>query len=392
MATGNIRRSRRNPRPKKGQKEKNKVNKMNSRERVLAILNNEAVDRIPIDIWYTPEIGDALKKYYNVQDDFQLYDAMGLDKIVLIIPEYRKTPDGESAGSQIGVGAQTSGGKTMWGVPLKEMQAGKAVYHEFGEPPLKDYNTPESLKDYPYWPDVDGFDYDSAVNMAKRASQNYATLGPWVSFFEIYCQMRGLEQSMIDIALSPELADAILDKIEYCQTEMMKRLFGKAADYIDMCFISDDMGSQESLLLSPQFWDRYFKDRMTRWCEFIHSYGIKVFYHTDGASEELIPQLIDCGIDVLNPIQHVCPGMGMAGLKDKYGDRLIFHGGVENQSVLPFGTAEQVKQETLDCLNTLGRDGKGYIVCSCHNIQPGTPVENIISMVETVKNSGVITM
>jgi len=356
---------------------------MNSRERVLNILDRKPADRIPVDLWYTPEIGEILKSHFGVQDDFELYKTMELDKIVWVFPEYRKGSDDEGLGSQ--VGGQAAGSKTMWGVPLKEMQSGEALYHEFGEPPLKKYDSPEAIKDYPDWPDPEGFDYDNAVDMAKRASKQYATLGPWVSFYEIYCQMRGLEQSMMDLALSPELVDAILDKIEYCQTEMMKRFFDRASDYVDLCFISDDMGSQESLLMSPQFWDRYFKDRMTRWCELIHSYGIKVFYHTDGASEELVPALIDCGIDVLNPIQHVCPGMEMSKLKEKYGDQLIFHGAVENQSVLPFGTTDQVRQETLDCLKTLGKGMEGYICCSCHNVQPGTPVENIIEMVETAK-------
>ena len=83
--------------------------------------------------------------------------------------------------------------------------------------------------------------------------------------------------------------------------------------------------------------------------------------------------------------QHVCPGMDCAELKSKYGDRLIFHGGVDNQLVLPFGTAEDVRNETLQCLNTLGRGNTGYICCSCHNIQPGTPVKNILAMVDTVK-------
>ncbi len=358
---------------------------MTPRERVLAILNRKPVDRIPVDIWYTSEIGEALKKHYRVQDDFALYEAMGLDKIVCVCPEYQSS---SRKGMSSQVGLQTEGLKTTWGVPLKEMKSGQAIYYEFGEPPLKNYNTPESIKDYPDWPDPECFDYDKAVKFAKQASQRYATLGPWVSFYEIYCQMRGLEQAMMDIALSPELVDAILDKIETCQTEMMKRFFDGAAGTIDMCFISDDMGSQESLLISPKAWDRFFRQRMIRWCKLIHSYGIKVFFHTDGAVEELVPALIECGIDILNPIQHVCPGMDMAGLKDKYGDRLIFHGGVENQSILPFGTPEQVRQETLDCLSTLGRDGKGYIVCSCHNIQAGTSIENIVTMVQTVKTFG----
>ncbi len=99
----------------------------------------------------------------------------------------------------------------------------------------------------------------------------------------------------------------------------------------------------------------------------------------------MIADLIDCGIDILNPIQHICPGMDIKALKRKYGSRVIFHGGVDNQSVLPFGTPDDVRAETRKCIETLGAGGKGYIICSCHNVQAGTPIENIIAMIEAAK-------
>jgi uroporphyrinogen decarboxylase len=98
----------------------------------------------------------------------------------------------------------------------------------------------------------------------------------------------------------------------------------------------------------------------------------------------LIPELIECGIDILNPIQHVCPGMDRSKLKEAFGDKLIFHGGVENQKILPMGTPKEVAEETRECIRTLGKDG-GYICCSCHNIQAGTPLENILSMIENAR-------
>ena len=108
-------------------------------------------------------------------------------------------------------------------------------------------------------------------------------------------------------------------------------------------------------------------------------------YHTDGAARPLLNPIVACGVDVLNPIQHACPGMDMAELKKEFGDRVIFHGGVDNQSVLPFGTPEVVRAETRDCLATLGAGGQGNICCSCHNVQAGTPLENVFALVETVR-------
>jgi uroporphyrinogen decarboxylase len=276
----------------------------------------------------------------------------------------------------------------MWGTPLEPVKAGQATYHEFGDPPLKDYNDSDSLDDYPLWPDPDRFDYEAMLKIAQEASEDFTVLGPWVSFFEIYCQMRGLEQAMMDVVLAPDLVEATLDRIELCQTEMMRRYLDQASQWTDMVFISDDMGNQSSLFMSLEMWDRYFKDRLNRWCDLIHGYGLRVFFHSDGAVEPLVPRLIECGIDVLNPIQHVCPGMDGAELKKKYGDQVIFHGGIENQKILPFGTPEDVRREVRECLGTLGRGREGYIVCSCHNIQPGTPIENILAMVETVHEEG----
>ena len=357
---------------------------MTHRERILAILDRRPVDRLPVDLWHTPEIGEMLRRHFGVADDLGLYKAMKLDKIVWNFMDYR-TDAGERAGAQSGAGAEDGGSRTMWGVPIKYVQAGEAHYAEFGEAPLAGCDTPAALDNYSWWPHPDRFDYDKAVAVAERAAPDFAVIGPWVSCFEIYCQMRGMEQSMIDLATDPPLVDAILDRIEAIQTEMMKRCFARAGSLLSLVFISDDIGGQNGLLLSPRMWRQHLQPRLERWCRLIHGHGLKVFYHTDGGVEPLIGELIECGIDVLNPIQHACPGMDMAALKRNHGDRVIFHGGVDNQSVLPRGTAAQVRAETLQCLATLGAGKQGFICCSCHNVQPGTPIENILSMVQTVQ-------
>jgi len=312
---------------------------------------------------------------------------MGLDRIVWLGIEYAPPADSGAPGERSG-STHFGAARTMWGVPLKEINTGTATYHEFGTPPLAQYDTPESLETYPFWPDPEYFDYDGLTQAAADASNDFAVTAPWVSFYEIYCQMRGLESALTDLLALPDLADAILDRIESIQTAMLKRLLKQAAPYLDMVFVSDDMGAQNGLLFGVETWDRFFKARMERWCELIHSFGLKVFYHSDGACAALIPRLIDAGIDVLNPIQHACPGMELASLKKAYGDQLVFHGGIDNQYVLPFGTPEEVREETRRCLRTLGAGKEGYICSSCHNVQAGTPVENILAMVETVLQEG----
>jgi uroporphyrinogen decarboxylase len=359
---------------------------MAPKERTLAVLNGQPVDRLPVDLWHTPEIAAALRNHFKVADDFAMWRALGLDKIVWDFMDYR-TDTGERAGGQSGAGAESGGERTMWGVPLRQIQAGEAHYAEFGLAPMEYCQTPTDVEKYPLWPKVERFDYDAAVALAQRASPDYAVIGPWVSFFEIYCQLRGLEQSMVDLIENPELVEAILDRVEAIQTAMMKQFFARAGKHLDLVFISDDIAGQQSLLMSPRLWQEHLQPRLKRWCELIHAHGLRAFYHTDGAARALLGPILDCGVDVLNPIQHACPGMDMAELKKEFGSRVIFHGGVDNQTVLPRGTVDQVRAEVQDCLRTLGAGGQGYICCSCHNVQAGTPLENILTMVETVKAS-----
>jgi uroporphyrinogen decarboxylase len=359
---------------------------MNPRERILAVLNRQPVDRLPVDLWHTPEIGSLLRRHCGVADDLAMYRALGLDKIVWVFMDYQDA-EGERAGSQSGAGAEDGGSRTMWGVPLKDIQAGEAHYAEFGDAPLAAYNTPESLDDYPWWPDVERFDYEGAAVKAQLAAHDFAVVGPWVSLFEIYCQLRGMEQSLMDLVEGPELVEAILDRVEQIQTEMMRRFFRRAGKSLDLVFISDDIAGQTSLLMSPILWKRHLEPRLKRWCELIHAHGLRVFYHTDGAARRLLGPILGCGVDVLNPIQHACPGMDLEELKREFGHRVVFHGGVDNQYALPRGTPEDVRREVRRCLETLGAGREGFICCSCHNVQAGTPLENILAMIETVQRA-----
>lgn len=351
------------------------MEKMTPKERILATINRKPVDRAPIDLWCAPEVLDSLRQYTSLKDELAVYNKLGIDKIVWIFPGY---------GGRF-FDPNDSGEITMWGVPTRMVKAGLATYQEYINPPIADFVDVSQLIDYQSWPDPNKFDYIGAKTLAKKArSWNFATIGPWISHFEIYCQMRGLENAMMDTLANPDFLDATVDRIDAIQTVMLERMLTELNEELDIVFISDDMGMQNSMLISLESWEAHFKHRLKNWCDLIHSYGKKVLYHTDGAVSPLIPGLIECGVDILNPIQHICAGMDRDTLKQQYGKDLIFHGGVENQRILPLGTVEDVVDETRKCLETLGKGG-GYICCSCHNVQAGTPIENILAMIDTVK-------
>lgn len=347
---------------------------MTPHERILATLQRQPADRVPVDVWLTPEVLDSLRRYVGEPDEFALYQKLGVDKIAWVFPGY--------GGGKFDPNEST--GRDPWGVPTQRVKSGLATYQEFGEGPLAAYTDPAQLADYDLWPDPDGFNYAAARALADRARAfNFATIGPWISHFEIYCHLRGMENALIDVVAEPDFLEAGLDRIEAIQTRMLERFLAELGDRIDLVFISDDLGSQESQLISLAAYERHLKPRLKRWVDLVHRHGKKVLFHTDGAARAFVPHFIECGVDVLNPIQHVCPGMDRAALKRDFGANLIFHGGVENQKVLPFGSTADVRREVITCLETLGAGG-GYIPSSCHNIQAGTPPENVVAMIETV--------
>lgn len=353
---------------------------MTPKERILATLERKPVDRLPVDLWHTPEIGAALRQHFRVADDLAVYRALGLDKIVWVFPDYRSDRSPAEGGT-------AAVARNAWGVPLRMVRAGHARYEESDACPLAGYDTAAALDTYPWWPRADRFDYADAAQRAQAAAREFAVIGPWVSLFEIYCSLRGLEQALVDLIENPGLVDATLDRIEAIQSEMMRRFFASAGANLNLVFVSDDIAGQQSLLMAPRLWERFLRLRLRRWCDLIHGHGLKTFYHTDGAARGLLRPILECGVDVLNPIQHACLGMDRAELKRKFGSRVVFHGGVDNQSVLPRGTPDQVRAETRECLRTLGAGRQGFICCSCHNVQAGTPLENIFAMVETVRAS-----
>ena len=349
---------------------------MNAHERILATLNRQPVDRVPVDIWLTPEVLDSLRQYTGEEDEYTVYRKLGVDKIAWIFPGYHSEK----------FDPNDSEGRDPWGVPTIKVQSGLATYQEYGKGPLADMEDPDELDDYPLWPDPDAFNYKAARTQALRAREfGFATIGPWISHFEIYCHMRGMENALMDLVADPDFLEAALDRIHAIQTRMLDHFLTELGDLIDIVFISDDLGTQESQLMSLNQWFIHLKPQLADWCNHIHAHGKKVLFHTDGAVRNFIRPLIDCGVDVLNPIQHICPGMERAALKRDFGDQLIFHGGVENQFVLPRGSVEDVRREVRTCLETLGAGG-GYIPSSCHNIQAGSPPENVVAMIETVQN------
>lgn len=194
--------------------------------------------------------------------------------------------------------------------------------------------------------------------------------------------MRGEEQAFIDLIENPEIVHYCLDKLFDLAYENTRRIYETIPGKVLITYVAEDLGSQTGLMYSPAQIREFLLPRMKRMMDLARQNGAFVFHHSDGAIRPILPDLVEAGIHVLNPVQWRCPGMDREGLKRDFGDKLIFHGAMDNQYTLPFGTVEEVRQEVLDNYRILGQGG-GYILAPCHNIQSITPPENIVAMYET---------
>ena len=345
---------------------------MNCRERILSVLAGKKGDQVPFDIWYTPEIKRQLMDHFRVSDEQQLWRILKIDKIVMLDAPYKDVPDAthDSEGRALSY--------NEWGSRIRNIShSSDGSYEEVVFFPLAEAETIEAIEEHP-WPDSNRFDYQHLLESCKRHDE-WVRMLSFVSLFEIYCKLRPMDLSLMDLYAEPELADYLIDKIFTIQKRYIEKAFEVCGDTIDVVYLSDDMGMQDRQLISVEVWQDRFGEPYRQLIDLIHSKGAYVFYHSDGAAFPIIEQMVALGVDVINPIQHACPGMECEHLLEAFGSRVAFHGAVENQQVLPFGTPEEVAGEVRSNIKTLGTHGR-YICAPCHNLQPGTPIENILAL------------
>ncbi|MFQ5612018.1 MAG: uroporphyrinogen decarboxylase family protein [Anaerolineae bacterium] len=379
-------------------------------ERVFTALRHQEGDRIPCDFLATAEVWDKMVQHFQP-------DTSGLEDMPWLEPEreailrrldvdcrlfsydmFCNPPD-----EALKPGAQVDWWSTLarstpnrmwrqvlpdgtlydiWGAHFQVETHMFGQYEGLASWVLSQATTVDELKSHP-WPTPDWWDFSELPAMIDRLQQD----GPFHirfrlgSFFEQAWALRGLEQFMLDIGMNPAIAEYIMDRILEVHLENLKTVLDLAGNRLDMVYTYDDVATQNSLLISPKSWRKLVKPRHRKILDVVHSYGIPAMYHCDGAVAPLIPELIDIGVDVLNPIQPDAKGMAPAELKEQYGGQLTFHGGVDIIRTLPRGSKAQVQHEVRERTRVLGRGG-GYIMCSSHHVQPDTPLENVLAMYE----------
>ncbi|MCC7144849.1 MAG: hypothetical protein IT443_00225 [Phycisphaeraceae bacterium] len=350
---------------------------MTPRQRWLALFSRQTPDRVPTDFWCTPEVYGRLVKDLGCRDEEALWQQLHIDRPRFFgpTPLRRNHPDDPQAG--------------IWGTKGVKIDYGSGSYGETTFHPLAHMTTAAEIHRF-RWPSPDDYDYQ-VITAALEKDDDFRLRNAGVyEPFLLYCSMRSMEKAFEDLALDPDIAEAGLGHIFDFHHEHLRRVFEAGKGKIDFMYLAEDLGAQTGPLMSLDMYRRFLLPNQKKMADLARSFGIKIFYHTDGAAYQFLPDLIDVvGIDILNPIQWRCPGMERQRLVKDFGHRIIFHGAVDNQHTLPFGSPADVRQEVRENLDIFRvRHGGRYICAPCHNLQPVTPTANIVAMYETLQEFG----
>lgn len=374
---------------------------MTPRENFVAAMARQHPEWVPIDMG--KHIGSIHKTHYaalapllpdlNLANGDRILDRMAQtvvpDEALLerfgvdfrwLVPNWVQVTEREDAAGYI----------DMWGVPYKAADDGD--HFAVDGAPLKDA-TIDDIDHHP-WPDPE--DPAQFAGLAERARELHETTGYVIGADAIKAgplmsalQIRGYEQFFMDLVIAPDFADALLRRI----TDLLKRMWSRYLDavgpYAQIAYVTDDLGTQTSLLLSPKLYRRRIKPFHAE----LHAHikresTLHLMMHTDGAVGPLIGDLIETGADILNPVQTSTRGMeDTAALKAAYGDRLAFHGAIDVQQMMPGATLDELRWEIARRMTDLGPDG-GYIVAPCHNIGHDIPPETTIAFFDMAREMG----
>ncbi len=379
---------------------------MTPRDRVLAALAHEQPDRVPIVIGTSNTTGikmgafRRLKAYLGVTaPDRYVYDWPELGTAAPdeeTLRRLRSDARGVLDRFPVEVYRRNQARPPHapfiddWGTGQVEISPGSWFP---GVHPMKDARTLDDIDRYP-WPDMD--DPSRVAHVRAEAARlrdeaEYAVIGtPWLLFpLERACALQGMDTFLMQMALAPDVARALLERIAGLCKHLMGHFLAACSDLLDIVKIGDDLGTQDRLLMSPAMYRAILKPIHADYIAFIHERTkARVFFHTDGDVFDLVDDLVEIGVDILNPVQTSAGRMAdLPTLKRRYGSRLSFCGAIDTHRVLPSGTPGEVREEVRRVIEIMGPGG-GYLVSSVHTMMDDVPPENIVAMVDAVEQYG----
>jgi len=379
---------------------------MNHCERVVTALNHKEPDRIPIDLGativssITKSAYLPLMEHLNIpQEEIQMLDYVQqlpyLDEALLerFGVDFRmvQLPAATAPGLQIFQEGDYYAFIDRWGSKLHMPKEG-GYYFDWVEFPIQE-PTFEALDRYS-WPHPDPEEFILRLGeQAKFLYENtdFALVGSAViggGIFEQPARTMGMEPFLMSLVAEPKFADRLMEKITDIYIESCNNYLDKVGEYIQVFTYWDDVNTQHGWLINPDTYRKMVKPKQRKLVEAIKKKtGAKLFFHGCGAAFDLIPDLIELGFDIINPVQVSANGMDTKRLKQTYGKDITFWGGVDTQQVLPFGSQAKVEEEVKRRIDDLAPGG-GFVFAAVHNIQAQVPPENIVTMFDTALNYG----
>ncbi len=350
---------------------------MNPKERIISAINHEVPDRIPLAVQEI-EHEHLFAEYLGITDakepvhpDIGYYSAsyekLGIDCFRLEIGYDGDIPAGPRQEEL-----------NEWGTIAKKDYGTDHWY------PLADADSIQVIEKHP-WPDPDMFDYEYAAQKAKNKGKVFALRGPhwWPLLCRVF-DLMGMENTMMKLALEPVIFEAVLDKVFEITCTCTEKLIKSCGDNMQIVCAGDDFADQQGLMISPSIWRKYLKPRYKKLFELARKNNKYIWFHSCGNIYEVLPDLIDIGIDVWETVQlHTLP-VSAKELKRNFGQHITFFGAVNSQR-LPFMSEEQVRLETINCIEALGENG-GYICSADHGIRNDVPYRNIETLFQTARD------
>lgn len=350
---------------------------MNSRERIISAIRHEVPDRIPLAIQEI-EKEYEFSKYIGIKNHEKMvhpdigyyspsYDKLGIDSFRLEF-DYTKEIPLDHNGEPL----------NEWGCVAKKDYGTNHWY------PLSNAASLEEIESH-HWPDPDGFDFDRAAKKAAKISSEYAVRGPhwWPLLCRVF-DLVGMEKTLMNLTLEPVLFEAVLNKVFEITYQCSEKLIEACGDDLHILCGAEDFASQQGMLISPVLWCKYLKPKYAKLFELGKKHGKYIWFHSCGNILDVLPDLIDIGMDVWETVQLHTLSISPKQLKNEYGKHITFFGAVNTQK-LPFMTTAEVQQEVTRCIELLGQGG-GYICSADHGIRADVPFENIETLFETARN------
>jgi len=340
---------------------------MTSKERVHAALRKEPADRVPVFMWFHPETARRLGELLEIPAS-RVAEAMGDD--------IRQTWVNNNYAME-GITHEREGEShvDVWGI--KWVRVGE--FNQIVESPCEQAG-PGDVLEYEF-PEAHLDELLALMEPVLRSADEYfvgVDVSPCV--FEMYWRLRGMQHAILDLAMHADMATTMLGRCADFAAALSEESCRRFA--LDWLWTGDDVGGQQGMIVSPAMWREMVKPHLSRVVEVGKKHALPVAYHSCGGIRPIIGDLVEIGVNVLNPVQCNCPGMDPLELKREFGGELAFMGGVDTQGVLPHGSADEVRRATARLVEGMTADGGGYVLAAAHTVPPETPDENIFAMYE----------